>query len=223
MQPVSPVIPGHDLPEIKIAEHQPEFQTLPAIHRDGVTITRWQLDDEERKRVAEGGDIYLLIERGNHPLQPVMMQTQPPKIENQQQALPCPRCGYRARKPVCATCDAAVVRFGPALFIIPSTLDECFAVLLEMLVPEDIKAMSEMPERDMIQFHHNLGRWIRNNWGLWRKHSNLYDYFIALGIQHPDDMSGIILASFWRHLHDEPLGSDDQIAHYKAYWKHEKV
>jgi hypothetical protein len=39
------------------------------------------------------------------------------------------------------------------------------------------------------------------------------------GIFHPDDMSGIILDSFWRHLHSQPIKLEEQTAYYQEYWK----
>jgi hypothetical protein len=60
--------------------------------------------------------------------------------------------------------------------------------------------------------------WLRNNWGLW-KGSRLSKWFNEKGIQAPDDMSGIILDSFWRHLNGKPLKLDEQIKYYQDYWK----
>jgi hypothetical protein len=38
-------------------------------------------------------------------------------------------------------------------------------------------------------------------------------------IRHPDDMSGIILDSFCRHLNGNPIKLDEQVKHYQDYWK----
>jgi hypothetical protein len=72
-------------------------------------------------------------------------------------------------------------------------------------------------------YHHTLGRWIRNNWGLWSGESKLAEWFKSLGIEHADDMSGIVLDSFWRHLHDKPLDVEGQVAHYQAHWARMKA
>jgi len=71
----------------------------------------------------------------------------------------------------------------------------------------------------MITYHLGLGMWLRNNWCLWHG-SELQTYFIELGLVHPDDMSGIILDSFWRSLNNKPLDLEGQIAHYTTHWKH---
>lgn len=100
---------------------------------------------------------------------------------------------------------------------IPKDLEDCFKELKSMLYPDLIKEMTMGTENDMIKYHHGLGMWIRNNWGLWSE-SRLKEYFNELGIQHPDDMSGIILDSFWRHLNNKPIELEEQIKYYQEYW-----
>jgi len=105
----------------------------------------------------------------------------------------------------------------PTKVYIPRNLEDCFQELNKMLPPELIDDIKVGTERNMIRFHLNIGMWIRNNWGLW-KGSRLSEYFNRIGIKHPDDMSGIILNSYWRHLHDRPIKLKDQVDLYKAYW-----
>jgi len=58
--------------------------------------------------------------------------------------------------------------------------------------------MQSLSKRDdMIRYHHGLGTWIRNNWGLWGG-SRLQKYFSDKGITHPDEMSSVVLF----HYHD---------------------
>ena len=93
-----------------------------------------------------------------------------------------------------------------------------FGELKKMLSLALVRDMRYRPESEMVVHHQGLGRWLRNNWGLWAG-SRLSKYFNDLGIEHPDDMSAIILDSFWRHLNDRPLDLQAQIAYYKAYWE----
>lgn len=104
---------------------------------------------------------------------------------------------------------------------IPKDLDDCFVELRRILPEKTVEQMKNGPEKDMVGYHHGLGRWLRNNWGLW-KGSRLSKWFNDKGIQHPDDMSGIILDSFWRHLNGQPIKLDEQIKHYQDYWKRVK-
>jgi hypothetical protein len=101
---------------------------------------------------------------------------------------------------------------------IPSSLEDSFQELKRMLNPELIKKMQQNPEEQMAEYHMGLGLWMRNNWGLWRG-SRLKTYFNGIGIFHPDDMSGIILDSFWRYLNSKSINLNEQVAYYQQYWK----
>ena len=64
-------------------------------------------------------------------------------------------------------------------------------------------------------FNTTIGPALRNLWGLWNG-SPLRDHFRALGLRHPDDMSELIFVTFWRHLHDQPLGVEEEVARLQA-------
>lgn len=83
MQPVSPVIPGKQLPESIIAEHQDEYGNLPAVHvENGIIVTRWHLSFWERVKLLITGDIYLWIWTFGHPVQPMSMEIDKPAISS---------------------------------------------------------------------------------------------------------------------------------------------
>ena len=84
MQTVSPVIPGMNFTEIIIAKDQQQYNPLPAIKLDGgVLLTRWHLSDEERKTVAETGDIYVFLMTGGEPVLPIDLVVEKPELEVQ--------------------------------------------------------------------------------------------------------------------------------------------
>ncbi|HJX55048.1 MAG TPA: DUF6794 domain-containing protein [Polyangia bacterium] len=105
------------------------------------------------------------------------------------------------------TKDAA----SPTGVLIPEDLDACFKELKSTLTPEFIAKIKQGTEADTIHYHHDLGMWMRNNWGLWHG-SRLATWLLAKGVHHPDDMSGIILRSYWRHLRGKPIQLEKQIA-----------
>jgi hypothetical protein len=83
---------------------------------------------------------------------------------------------------------------------IPKDLGECFIQLDKLLKEVDKKEMKELKSRmDMIQYHHGMGMWLRNNWGLWAG-SRLQKYFTDKKIQHPDSMSSVILYFYYDWL-----------------------
>ena len=104
---------------------------------------------------------------------------------------------------------------------IPTDLDDCFRQLEKILKPKDLDQIKSGTEKDMIKYHFGLGMWLRNNWGLWAG-SRLAKWFNEQGIFHPDDMSGVILDSFWRHLNKKPIDLEGQVKHYQEFWEKQK-
>jgi len=80
MKPVSPVLPGvnleaNGLREITIAKDQPPYNPLPAVivgDAQGTVITRWELTEEELKRIAETKCFYITQLRFSDALQPLL-------------------------------------------------------------------------------------------------------------------------------------------------------
>ena len=101
----------------------------------------------------------------------------------------------------------------------PKNLDEAI-VALDYVIEVGSKAVCLiLDEQEFVaNFHNNLGRWIRNNWGLWFN-SQLAQWFNTYGIWHADDMSGIILTSYYRKTHNLPVNFKEQVRHYIKYWK----
>ncbi len=94
----------------------------------------------------------------------------------------------------------------------PSTLAEAHAALERMLSPQTLTEIDAIPsERDMIKYHFSLGLNIRNGWGLWRG-SPLAKHMQDLGFIHPDDMSGVILNTFWCKRHGQDFRLEERAA-----------
>ena len=105
---------------------------------------------------------------------------------------------------------------------IPKNLDECFIELKKELSQKELEEFKNKGEDKVIEYHHSLGMWIRNNWGLWSG-SRLAKYFNEIGVYHPDDMSSIILDSLHRHLNGKDIKIEEQIKYYKDYWEKVKT
>lgn len=80
--------------------------------------------------------------------------------------------------------------------VIPKNLDEAIAVLDKELSRNDKKFLLV---EGALAAHHSLGRWIRNNWGLWES-SELKGVLMDKGFNHPDDMSNYIIEEYIKHL-----------------------
>ena len=87
MKPVTPIIPGIELPEIVFAKDQPEYIPLPAFRDDGgAVLTRWSLTWGERIRVFLSGNLWLTVLTFGRPLQPLKLEAIPPNIAVQRGA-----------------------------------------------------------------------------------------------------------------------------------------
>lgn len=84
---------------------------------------------------------------------------------------------------------------------IPKDLEDCMQQLDSMLSAED---KAYIQKEGAAAVHFSLGMWMRNNWGLWGG-SRLQTYFLDNGLQHPDDMSGVILDCYVKHLRGEEV------------------
>lgn len=83
---------------------------------------------------------------------------------------------------------------------VPSNLKEAIIQLDNDLQEEDKQFLLE---NGSLSVHHTLGRWIRNNWGLWDEHSELKLNIAKLGYIHPDDMSNFIIKEYIKHLKEQ--------------------
>lgn len=101
---------------------------------------------------------------------------------------------------------------------IPTTLAETYPAMAKTLGPEKIEQIHRGTEDDISRLHFGFGMWMRNNWHLWSV-GPLVDWFKRHGIHHADDMSGIILTSFYRQLHGKPIQLEEQVEKYRAHWK----
>lgn len=83
---------------------------------------------------------------------------------------------------------------------IPNDLEEAVKSLDKLISDEDKSELRKMNEDEYLAAtHFGIGRYIRNEWCLWRD-SNLSKYFRHRGIKHPDDMSGEILRAYYKFI-----------------------
>ena len=83
----------------------------------------------------------------------------------------------------------------------PRTLEEAVR-WLEHQLGDMCAELKRAPEEGLSALHHSIGRHVRNE----------------LKIDHPDDMSGLILTTLHRHLNGKPLDIEAQVCKYHEYW-----
>jgi len=102
---------------------------------------------------------------------------------------------------------------------IPKNLDDCFKQIDNFWSDSTKNMVKSWTENEFLtNTHFGFGMWIRNNWYLWGG-SRLSKYFNDMGIFHSDDMSSIILKSYYRYLTGEKIKLKKQIKDCKSYWK----
>jgi hypothetical protein len=101
---------------------------------------------------------------------------------------------------------------------VPIDLDDALNYLDCKWSESEKDCFKNKPEKDIVtELHWSTGLWIRNSWGISKGNSRIVKYFRHLGINNPDDMSGIILTSFHRYLNKLDIKLDEQIKQYKDF------
>ncbi|MFZ1221564.1 MAG: DUF6794 domain-containing protein [Chthoniobacterales bacterium] len=101
---------------------------------------------------------------------------------------------------------------------VPKDLEDCFRELDKLWSQEQREEFRKKPEEKLIEYHFELGMWMRNRWALWAG-SRLQQYFAALGVSHPESISMIIITSYWRRENHREIKLEEQIAHDRAAWE----
>jgi hypothetical protein len=83
----------------------------------------------------------------------------------------------------------------------PRTIEAAVAKILSVMTMEQRELLGGTEYDDLILFHHSLGMWVRNQFGLWRGNKELMD---ACRLPDPDDCSMVIIEACWHRLHGEP-------------------
>lgn len=84
---------------------------------------------------------------------------------------------------------------------IPRTLAETVPALNALLSKEDRRLLQKAKNAEEVFSlialgHHHIGRYLRNEWGLWQNSPLAQDLKDNHGITHPDDMSHAILMNY---------------------------
>jgi len=102
---------------------------------------------------------------------------------------------------------------------IPKNVEQCFEEI-NKIWDEDTKALIKQDsEKEFLSNTHNrIGPWMRNNWELWST-SQLSGYFNSIGIKDADDMSSVILCSYYRNIFGRNIELKPQILEKQLFKK----
>lgn len=105
---------------------------------------------------------------------------------------------------------------------IPNTLEEAYRSLDASLKQADRLEFMQRPEREaVLEAHFGVGLYIRNQW-LRSGKSALVKVLHEKGAQSFDDMSSMILHSYWRHSNGKPIQLDEQGSCYRKWWSEQQ-
>jgi hypothetical protein len=104
-------------------------------------------------------------------------------------------------------------------------LDHALDYVWEKLDAKNQAEFRSTPRDKLWQFHHGLGRAIRNDLLYGRDiekegKSPVHAYFSdVLGITEGDDISGIIIEALWCKVNEEDFDLKAKVQSYKDYWR----
>ena len=97
----------------------------------------------------------------------------------------------------------------------PKNLTECIQMLDKNLKKQDKEYIKTLTEDEFfMESHFTLGMGIRNEW-IRSGNPELVKFFLDQGVKHPDDMSAMILTSYYRHLLGKEIDFEGQISAHK--------
>ena len=97
----------------------------------------------------------------------------------------------------------------------PKNLTECIQMLDHILKKEDKEKAKTLTESEfLIETYFGTGMGIRNEW-IRSGNPDLVKFFLDEGVKHPDDMSAMILTSYYRYILGKEIDFEGQISAYK--------
>ena len=97
----------------------------------------------------------------------------------------------------------------------PKNLTECIQMLDHILKKEDKEKAKTLTESEfLIETYFGTGMGIRNEW-IRSGNPELVTFFLDQGVKHLDDMSAMILTSYYRHLLGKEIDFEGQISAHK--------
>lgn len=111
------------------------------------------------------------------------------------------------------------MKINPDTLEIPTDLNAAVSQLMALIPAHQLQALKlEELDRCGGLFHHGVGTYLRNAWGLHGSETPISQHLESLGIFHGDDKSGTIFRALWHHLHGKPFDASKDVEIYRAHW-----
>lgn len=97
----------------------------------------------------------------------------------------------------------------------PKTIDEAVALIVAAL---DAQERAIVKSSETVEWHHSVGRKMRNEWHLWSDGPLVENARELYGVDHADDVSGLILHGLFATIKGERVDYQRVAARYIAHW-----
>jgi hypothetical protein len=101
----------------------------------------------------------------------------------------------------------------------PKDLKECNEYFNSNLKQDEIEHIRFLTLDQLSELHFTLGLFIRNNWIHGNRNPELINYFQTKDLYHPDDISSVIIKSYWHYLNNKEFNLNTEIEFYQEYWE----
>lgn len=106
--------------------------------------------------------------------------------------------------------------------IAPSTVQEAVGILLSWM--SETEKLEAIMEDSAGWLHHGFMRHVRNEWQLWDTSTPLVrNTKETYGVEHADDVSGLIQGGLLAAIKEEPFDYDAEAAVYRAHWARQEL
>jgi len=95
----------------------------------------------------------------------------------------------------------------------PKSLEQCWSLLELRLPPEEIQKFKSKQLNELEPYQHSFGVYIKKHWVV-KGDPELLTFFKSAGIQSEDQITAIIIDTFWRYLQNKPVDVEERIQHY---------
>lgn len=102
----------------------------------------------------------------------------------------------------------------------PATVKEAVDQVVNNISEEDRNKIKSTKNDRSYEYHHTVGRYLRNNWSLWEPDTPLKrDAVYTYGIAHADDISGLILSWVWAEIRGVDFDPHQECERFHRHWE----
>ncbi len=111
-------------------------------------------------------------------------------------------------------------RKSPKAPVPPESVEAAVNTVIDRMSDEDKAKIQAMDDDRSYEYHHTVGRYLRNDWSLWEPDTPIKrDAVASYGIAHADDISGLILSWVWAKIRSIDFDPKKYCESYHEHWR----